>query len=599
MKAFTLLLISFLLVHPLRAQPAPCKPYDVIVYGGSSAGFTAAIQVARSGKTVALLEPSRHVGGMNVEGLGGTDIDNHAEFQNSAAVGGLALEFYQRVARHYNRLDTLNEAIRLGLKRSELWRFEPHVAEKVIREWLSEYKIDIFLNTRLAEDSSAVILSDEIRSDATRSGVAPSGEIRSSATRSDATRSSVTRSNTTRSDATLSSVTRSGATRPDSRIREIRTTNGECFTAAVFIDATVEGDLMAAAGVSYVVGRESNRTYGERFNGIRENTLHAQFQVNVDPYRVPGDKDSGLIPTIQDEPPGRPGEADHRIQAYCFRVCLTKDSANRIPFERPAAYDRDQYEIYLRYLRAGGRLYTPWEGIPNRKTDLGAWHDLSHNLYGMNHGYPGGSYAERDALLQYHRNFTQGLFYFFANDKEVGQLAPGFQAQWAAWGLPRDEFRDNGGWPRMFYVRDARRMVSDYVITEHHVRRDNPAPVDDPVAIAYWPPDVHSVRRIVKDGKAYNEGFVFGGRWWRPFGISYQAIVPRRQECTNLLVPSCPSSSHIAYGAIRIEFTFMALGQAAALAAVLAIEKEVAVQDVPYPDLNKGLIETHQIIYLN
>lgn len=547
-------MICFLSAHHLRAQSAPCKSYDVVVYGGSSAGFTAAIQVAKLGKTVALLEPSLHVGGMNVEGLGGTDIDNHAEFQNSVAVGGLALEFYRRIARHYNRLDTLNEAIRMRLKRPELWRFEPHVAEKVIKDWLAESNVDVFLNTRLTEDSTAV---------------------------------------------TWSGSTRSGVTRSGSNIREIRTTNGECFTASVFIDATVEGDLMASAGISYVVGRESNQTYGERFNGIRENTTHAQFLVDVDPYRIPGNVESGLIPTIQDEPLGRPGSADHRLQAYCFRVCLTKDSSNRIPFERPAGYDRNQYEIYLRYLKAGGRLYTPWTGIPNGKTDLGAWHDLSHNLYGMNHGYPEGSYAERATLLKYHRDFTQGLFYFFANDKEVGQLAPRFQVQWAAWGLPRDEFQDNGGWPRMFYVRDARRMVSDYVITEHHIKRENPIPVDDPVAMAYWPPDVHSVRRIVKDGRAYNEGFVFGGRWWQPFGISYQAIVPKRKECTNLLVPSCPSSSHIAYGAIRIEFTFMALGQAAAHAAVMAIEENSAVQDVSYPDLRKRLMETQQIIYLN
>lgn len=515
--------------------------YDIIVYGGTSGGFTAAIQAARLGKKVALLEPTAHVGGINVEGLGGTDIDNHREFQNSPAVGGLALEFYSRVAAEYDRSAAFEAMIEEKSKQPELWRFEPHVAEDVIMDWLGEYPVDIFRRARLREGKDA--------------------------------------------------VKKEGA-----RIISLETEDGVEFFAQVFIDATIEGDLLAAAGVSTVIGRESNAQYGEERNGIREHTTHNQFAVRVDPYKIPGDPSSGLIPTIRDEPLGQPGTGDHRLQAYCFRVCLTKEKANMIPFSEPPGYDRGQYEIYIRYLRAGGKLYTPRVNIPNGKTDLNGGADLSHNLYGMNYGYPGGSYQVRDSIYGQHKDFTQGLFYFLATDPEIGEVAPELQKEWASWGLAGDEFTDNGGWPRQFYVRDARRMVSDYVITEAQIRKEDAVPVEDPVAVAFWPPDVHSVRRIVRDGMAYNEGFVFGGNWWKPFGISYRALVPRRSECMNLLTATCPSSSHIAYGAIRIEWTFMALGQAVGTAASLAIDKAVSVQDVPYEPLKEQLLRDRQVL---
>lgn len=520
--------------QPLLAQ----KTYDVVVYGGTSGGFTAAIQVARLGRSVALLEPTRHVGGMNVEGLGGTDIDNHADFQNSPAVNGLALEFYRRIAKAYGRTDAFETALKNRTKDTKLWRFEPHVAQQVIDSWLAEHAIAVFREHRLSEAKDAV-------------------------------------------------------QKQGTRITQIRLDNGAVFGARVFIDATIEGDLLHAAGVSTVIGREANATYGETKNGIRAETTHAQFAVRVDPYRMPGDSASGVIPTVQNEPLGTPGAADHRLQAYCFRMCLTKEPANRIPFTKPALYDRSQYEIYVRYEKAGGKLYRPGVSIPNGKTDLGAWHDLSHNLYGMNVEYPGGTYATRKRVLDDHRTFTQGLFYFLANDPAISEAT---RRAWSEWGLCNDEFRDNEGWPRLFYVRDARRMVSDYVITEHHVRRENPTPVDDPVAVAFWPPDVHSVRRIVRHGAAYNEGFVFGGNTWRPFGISYRALVPKAAECTNLLTPTCPSSSHIAYGAIRIEFTFMELGQACGAAAVQAVNANISVQKVRYEALSKLLMDTLTIL---
>ncbi|QNL51673.1 FAD-dependent oxidoreductase [Olivibacter sp. SDN3] len=518
--------------------------YDIVIYGSGSSGFIAAIQAAELGKSVALVEPGNHIGGLNVEGLGGTDIDNHPEFQNSPAVGGLALEFYRRIANEYGVIDSFDRSFQQQLKNSHLWRFEPSVAEKVINKWLGEYDIQVYTGERLSEDPEAV------------------------------------RSN-------------------GSRILSFKTESGTTFKGKVFIDATLEGDLLAAAGISTVVGRESNQTYSETRNGIRAETTHGQFAVDVDPYLVPGDSTSGLIPTIRDEPLGEPGSRDHRLQAYCFRVCLSQDPENQIPFRKPDNYDRTHYEIYVRYLKSGGKLYRPRVNIPHGKTDLNGGGDLTHNLYGMNYEYPTGNYEKRQEILQYHRDYTEGLFYFLAHDDEIGQIAPDLQQAWASWGLAKDEFTDNNGWPRMLYVRDARRMVSDYVITEHHVSRENGIAVEDPVALAYWPADVHSVRRIVRNGKAYNEGFVFGGEWWKPLGIAYRALVPKKKECTNLIAPTCPSSSHIAYGAIRIEFTFMALGQAAATAASLAIDGGFDVQEVPYNKLQGILLKQGQVLQLN
>ena len=542
-------IVSFLAISGCaKKKELPASPdnqqstnFDVVIYGGTPAGMAAAIQTARLGKTVALIEPTPHVGGIMVNGLGGTDIDNHSEFQNSLAVGGIALEFYRKVALHYGRLAEFDSKLQNKVKDASLWRFEPLVGEEIIKAWIKEYPISLFLNTRLQEGKTSVQKEGTI-------------------------------------------------------IRQIETEDGRRFSAKVFIDASLEGDLLACAGVSTTWGRESNSQYGETKNGIRAETTHAQFQVKVDPYIIPGNSASGVIPTIQDEVFGTPGEGDKSIQAYCFRMCLTKDPKNHIPFAKPENYDRNQYEIYLRYLKAGGKLYTPGISVPNGKTDLGAWHDLSHNLYGMNRDYPEGTYAARQRVFDQHRTFTKGLFYFLANDAEVGQLDASLQNTWKQWGLCKDEFTDNDGWPRQFYVRDARRMISDYVVTERHTSRMNPISVEDPVAIAYWPPDLHSARRIVKVGYAYNEGFVFGGNTWRPFGISYQALVPKKEECTNMLTPTCPSSSHVAYGAIRIEFTYMALGQACAVAAAMAVDQSCYVQNVRYKTLRDKLIKTGQVI---
>lgn len=516
--------------------------HDLVIYGGTSAGVMASIQGAELGHKVLLIEPSGHIGGMLVEGLGGSDIDNHGNFQNSTAVSGLALEFYRRIAKKYDRLDKLEHVIAEGIKDPSVWRFESKVAEQVIIKWLAEYsQIETKTGKRLLEGKGSVNLSD-------------------------------------------------------GRIVSITLESGEKIEGKVFMDATIEGDLLAAAGIRYAVGRESNAVYGETLNGIRGENTYRQFEVKVDPYRIPGYPQSGLIHTIQDGPLGIPGDGDDRLQAFCFRVCLTQDHDNQIPFHAPPGYRREEYEIYLRYIRAGGKLYIPKATLPNGKTDLGAWHDLSHNLYGMNRGYPDASYQARQEMVDYHRKFTQGLFYFLATDPEVGRLDSILQKNWASWGLAKDEFIDNNGWPRNFYVRDGRRMISDYVITEHHVRKENPTPVTDAVALAFWPPDVHHVRRIVKEGVAYNEGFVFGGDAWRPLPISYRALLPQATSCTNLLTPTCVSSSHVAYGAIRIEWTFMVLGQSAALMADQAISRQIPLQSLDYGELKDKIAEAGIVI---
>jgi hypothetical protein len=495
---------------------------DIVIYGGTAAGFASAIQAARMGHNVTLVAPERHIGGMVVEGLGSADINNHW-FRNDYAVGGIAAEFYMRVGRSYGK----NEPI---------YRFESKVAEQVIEEMIREAGVAVDRGQRL-----------------TRVAVR------------------------------------------DGKIESFTVESGRNFAGRIFIDATIEGDLVAAAGIPVTWGREANAKYGETKNGIRADTTHAQFKVRVDPYRIPGKPESGLIPTIQDEPLGTPGAGDDNIQAFCFRLCLTKNHANKIPFKKPEGFDRSQYEIYFRYVRAGGQLWTPVARLPNGKTDMGSWHDLSANLYGMNKEWPNGDHATRDRIFRDHKHFTQGLLWLLANDPEM----PGpVRAEWRQWGLCADEFTDNGGWPRQLYVRDGRRMVSSYVVTEHHTRRINPTPVADPVAVAFWPTDTHSVRRIVRDGAAYNEGFVFDDDNWGPFGISYQAMIPPRGSVSNLISPTCLSASHVAYGAIRLEHTFFSLGQAAGTAAALAIRSGTAIPDVPYEALKTELLDAGQILSL-
>ena len=514
---------------------------DICVYGGTSAGVIAAVQAAKLGKRVLLLEPGNHFGGMSVEGLGGTDIDNHKEFQNSLAVGGLALEFYRRVSLVYEREAAFDEMVRTHSKKGGMWSFEPHVAEAVFNRWIEESGVTALRGHRLLE--------------------------------------------------------KGGVKKDGARITAIECENGVEIRAAMFVDCTYEGDLLAFAGVSFAVGREGNAKYGETKNGIRLDSTHSRLDRRIDPYRTPGNPESGVIYGVSDEALGEHGAPNQALQGFSFRLCLTQKPDNRLPIEKPAGYDPTHYELQRRYIAAGGTITPPGFGVPKGKTDPGSWHVLAGYLTGSNHHWNTASYAERERLLKESFEYVKGLHWYLANDPEVPL---GTREKWSQWRPCQDEFQDNEGWPRMFYVRNGRRMVSDFVETEAHGRKDNPLPIADPIGVVNWPHDLHNARRLIKDGAVWLEGAVFNSKEqdWIPFGHAYRSIVPKPAECTNLLAPTCPSMSYVAYGAFRLEFNFMVAAQSAATAAALALDGGVRVQDVPYSELRAQLLKDGAVLDL-
>ena len=520
------------------ARGAVPDPTDVVVYGATSGGIAAAIQTARMGKSVVLVEPGNHLGGLTSGGLGATDIGN------KAAIGGIAREFYQRVARHYGRDDawvqqTRDEYRKLSRRdqaeEDTMWTFEPKVAEAIYREMLRESKVTVLLGERL----------------------------------------------------NLKSAVFKGG----NRILSIKMESGLALRATMFIDATYEGDLMAKAGVSYHVGREANDKYGETINGVFFGDKH-QFRVSVDPYVVAGDPASGLLPGIHGGDPGQAGQGDHRVQAYNFRMCMTDLPANRLPFPKPEGYDPKRYEILLRYIQGG-----VWDALnsktpmPNRKTDTNNNGGFSTDNIGMNYDYPDGDYATRERIFRDHVTYQQGLMWFLANDPRVPEKVRGDVNRW---GLCKDEFTDSGGWPHQMYVREARRMISDYVMTQHHCQGRKIA--EDSVGLAAYTMDSHNCQRYVdKTGHARNEGDVQVGGF-PPYPIAYRALVPRESECANLLVPVCHSASHIAYGSIRMEPVFMVLGQSSATAACQAIDRASPVQRIDVSALQERLKADGQVL---
>ena len=530
-----------------RSAKAELPEYDIVIYGGTSAAISAAVQATRMDKTVVIVCPEQRIGGLSSNGLGWTDSGNNA------VVGGLAREFYQRIWRHYQNEDAWRWQLReeygnrgqYGLAIEEeletMWIFEPHVAEKVFEDWVKEYNIPIFRDEWLDRDQGVSVQNGSIES--------------------------------------------------------ITMLSGNTYRGRVFIDATYEGDLMAAAGVTYTVGREANRVYGETLNGIQtERTISHQFDAFVDPYIIPGDPDSGLLPRIHGDSPGIDGEGDHRVQAYNFRLCLTKVPENRIPFPKPDNYDPMQYELLGRYIETGYRgMFGKFDPIPNLKTDTNNHGAFSTDNIGMNYEYPEASYAQRREIIREHEDYQKGYFWFLANDPRV---ADDVREQMSQWGLAKDEFADNDHWPTQLYVREARRMVGDFVVTENHLRRIVPTPRS--IGMGSYNMDSHNTQRYVAyddEGRGYarNEGDIQispGG----PYPIDLGAILPKAQECTNLLVPVCVSTSHIAYGSVRMEPVFMILGQSAATTAVFAIRDSIAVQDVDYTMLSKKLVEDGQIL---
>ncbi len=558
-KRLFVLAAGIIPVLALAAMPAlqAAQPvYDLVVYGGTSAGVAAAVQAKRMGKTVVLVGPDVHLGGLSSGGLGQTDTGNHA------VIGGISREFYQRIKRHYDQptawtRETPQKYARYRADEDAMWTFEPSVAEKVFDDLVREHQVTVHRDEWLDRER--------------------------------------------------------GLLKQDGRIVSIRMLSGRTYRGKMFIDATYEGDLMAAAGVSYHVGRESNAQYGETLNGVHTSIEgaglgHHQFVVGVDPYVQPGVPSSGLPPFIDPNGPGQEDSGDARVQAYNFRMCLTDDPDNRVPFVKPEGYQEQWYELLLRNFEAGakgakapkpdytvssGALRIPWinSRMPNRKTDTNNQGAVSTDFIGQNYAYPDAGYAERKKIIARHRLWQQGLMWTLANHPRVPEK---IRTEVARWGLARDEFADNGNWPYQIYVREARRMVSEFVVTENHLRRSKPSPRS--IGMGSYGMDSHHVQRYVtKSGEVRNEGDVevsTGG----PYPIDYGSLIPRQDECENLLAPVCVSCSHIAFGSIRMEPVFMILGQSAATAAAMAIDDGLPVQKVDYPRLRKRLLEDGQVL---
>lgn len=545
------------------------KSYDVVVYGGTSAGIASAIQSSRMGKSVVLIEPGKRLGGLTTGGLGQTDIGN------KHVVGGISREFYQNINRYYqvpenwkwqSRSDYMDEGqTRTEKDEDAMWTFEPSAALKVYHQMLSGEKVDIVYGERLNRGN--------------------------------------------------------GVIKKGGKIISAEMENGTRYVGKMFIDATYEGDLMAAAEVSCSVGRESNNEYGETLNGVQANRINRtlnwtlsrnahnhNFIDAVDPYVVKGDPSSGLLPYIvEGGKPGIDGQGDKGIQAYCFRMTLTDHPENRIPFKKPDNYKEINYELLFRNYEAAigpiEEMYTygdklvPWinSPMPNRKTDTNNQKGFSTDFIGQNYDYPEASYEEREKIVQAHRDYQQGLMWTLAYHPRIPQKVRDAVSKW---GTCKDEYeKGSNGWQEQLYIREARRMKSDYVMTQKNCERIDV--VEDPVGMGAYGMDSHHVKRYVDaNGFVQNEGNV-EAHVPNPYPISYRSIVPKKDECENLLVPVCLSATHIAFGSIRMEPVFMVLGQSAATAACQAIDQRKAVQDIDYSLLKERLLKDKQVLEID
>ncbi len=537
---------------------------DVVVYGGTSAGIAAAIQTARLGKTVLLIEPTNRLGGLTTGGLGQTDIGN------KQVIGGIAREFYRQIKAYYDdpvhwvwqsKSDYKDGGqTRSASNEDAMWTFEPSAALKVFHRMLEDPNISIVYNQRLNRTT----------------GVGKEGKA----------------------------------------ISAITMETGEIYRGKMYIDASYEGDLMAAAGVSYTVGRESNAVYGETLNGVQaepygktlkgtlsHNSVHHNFIDGVDPYIVKGDSTSGLLPFISEGGPGIEGSGDKGIQAYCFRMTLTDHPENRIPFQKPEDYNALDYELLFRNYEAatgpieamysyGDRL-VPWinSAMPNRKTDTNNQKGFSTDFIGQNWDYPEASYAERERIAARHRSYQQGLMWTLAYHPRIPKKVRDKVSQW---GTCKDEYERADGWQQQLYIREARRMLSTHVMTQKNC--EGIETVNDPIGMAAYGMDSHHIKRYVNSrGFVANEGNVEASVR-SPFPISYRSIVPKKEECSNLVVPVCLSASHIAFGSIRMEPVFMILGQSSAIIACMGLDDARAVQDLDYTRLRNVLVDNHQIL---
>lgn len=487
---------------------------DVCIYGATSAGIIAAYTANKMGKSVLLVDPGKHIGGLTSGGLGQTDIGN------KYAITGLSREFYRRIGKYYGRF--------------EQWTFEPHVAGNVFKQFLAEANVEMMLEHQLVRLTKE---GEWIREIEVQPVIGSSASLR------------------------------------------------KIVRAAMFIDCSYEGDLMAKAGVSYTIGREANQKYGESWNGVQLLTKH-QFPDGVDPYKIPGKPTSGLLWGISDDALLPNGSGDKAIQAYNFRLCLTNNSKNRIPISRPEKYDSTFYELLLRQIAA----YTPdslnWQllhiaNMPNQKTDINNCGGFSSDMIGMNYDYVEADIEKRKEVVKAHELYTKGWLYFLGHDSRIPLH---LRKEMLTWGYPADEFQNNNHFSPQLYVREARRMIGSYVMTQHNC--EGREKVTDGVGMAAYTMDSHNCKRIVVNGQVKNEGDVQVGGFG-PYPISYRSIIPQGNECANLLVPVCLSASHIAYGSIRMEPVFMVLAQSAAVAASIAIDTKSSVQSVEVKEVQK------------
>lgn len=513
--------------HDFNAGSMDC---DLMVYGATSAGVIAAYTARMYGLNVLLVEPGRHLGGLSSGGLGKTDTGKES------AISGLSQEFYIRVGHFYGQEDPS-------------YRFEPHVAELIFGGYLDEAGVEVLFSRRV---KSVAVHGSRIRS---------------------------------------VELEYSGGNAGKNTVR---------INAPVFIDATYEGDLMARAGVSYTVGREGNSVYNERYNGVIPASVLGPYgsaprkrdwSADVDPYVEPGKRSSGLLPGIQGIGHEPVGTGDKKVQAYCFRLCLTQEKNNQIPLSIPPRYDPGRYELMARLQKA-----KPWEKLrngfiisemPRGKTDWNNWGlvGFSSDYIGGSWDYPEADYEARSKIWDEHIEYQKGLLWFLATHESVPAH---IRKEMNSWGYCRDEFLDTGGWPHQLYVREARRMVSDFVMTEHHCIGSQP--VKDGIAMGAYGLDSHCCQRVVVDDHVENEGLM-NVSGFEPYPIAYGAMIPPREQIANLIVPVCVSASHSAYGSIRMEPVFMALGQAAGVACSLALEKDQGVHDIDVARVQKELRE--------
>ncbi len=501
---------------------------DVIVYGATPAGVCAAVGAAREGATVVLVEPSQHVGGVNTGGLCFSDSNQ----TDRTALRGLFEEFHLRMEADYvKRGVTL--PYRVAEKDQKSWTYEPHVAAKVTADLLSEAKVRV--------------LTQEV----------------------------------------LKSVAKDAAS-----IRSFTTAKGDTFIAKAFVDTTYEGDLMAAAGVTWTIGREGRKEFNESLAGR---------QYPKKPMAISGLDDKGNpLPLITATDAGPEEEGDRRVMTYSFRLCITAEEQNRVPFPQPAHYDPARFEAVRRYFASDPKAPLLWDlyPLPGNKADAnnGIGKQFSMGIIGGGNAWCEADQAGRAKIWEEHKQYTLEMYRFLTTDEAVPQT---LRDTLSKYGLCKDEFPATNHWSPQLYVREGRRMRGAAVVTQADILTQVTKP--ESIAVASFPIDSHDCQRIARgNGEVINEGTIFPVRNALKRGSTYQvpygAITPKKAECTNLLVPVALSATHVAYCSIRVEPTWMVIGHSAGIAAAFAAQQSLPVQDLPYSPLKEKLEAQKQVV---